>query len=276
MLPAQNIQTGTYWLYEQQDFAIYNPDDFYLFLIENDTTIQGLPFWKTNEYYLQRSKNGIDSNLLYIHFLHQDSNSIWYYEEAIDSILLLYDFEKNKGDTMSVALGPFNQNIVQGQYSIEVKIDSITSKFIEDREWFYQHVSSIDPLFYFDRIIIGVGGERFIFPDYGIADPPPGGELLCFNNGTDFYPSQLACETVLPVHESSISTIDIYPNPATNNIHIDLPEISLIQVFSSQGVEVLWTKNRDKIDLSNLDSGIYVVIVFNAEGRQFVSRIVKY
>lgn len=65
-------------------------------------------------------------------------------------------------------------------------------------------------------------------------------------------------EQVVGIEESLISENHIYPNPASDILHIDFDNLKLAQLFSLSGKEIYQT-NINSIDVSTLKKGIYIV-----------------
>ncbi len=67
----------------------------------------------------------------------------------------------------------------------------------------------------------------------------------------------------------------VYPNPATNLLNIETPsEIKSVEVYNIQGQKVL-SASQKQINLSNLQSGVYVVIVEDFNNNITHKKIVK-
>jgi hypothetical protein len=68
----------------------------------------------------------------------------------------------------------------------------------------------------------------------------------------------------------AVFTVQVYPNPVTNLLHVDLPDLpqgttGTLEVFSSMGNPVLSPKQlrqAQSIDLSNVSPGLYLVTFF--------------
>jgi hypothetical protein len=80
----------------------------------------------------------------------------------------------------------------------------------------------------------------------------------------------------------AVFTVQVYPNPVTNLLHVDLPDLSqgttgTLEVFSSMGNPVLSPKRLGQvqsIDLSNVSPGLYLVRV-TAGTHTVVTQILK-
>lgn len=84
--------------------------------------------------------------------------------------------------------------------------------------------------------------------------------------------------TSLSVENNTPETLNIFPNPAANKIHITNEiEISEIQIFSSDGRLILSetpNKRNFSLNISELDSGSYILIAKNQTGN-ITQRLIK-
>ena len=81
----------------------------------------------------------------------------------------------------------------------------------------------------------------------------------------------------LSVDEFSMSSISISPNPTTDFINIDMPNVSgdfKTEIYSITGKLVLETTNSTQLDVTKLNSGIYILKV-STENGEVSRRIVK-
>lgn len=70
-------------------------------------------------------------------------------------------------------------------------------------------------------------------------------------------------------NEKEITTLSLYPNPGSGLLNISNPDglkINKISIMNSSGVVILETKSTDLIQLKNLTSGIYFVLITTPEG----------
>lgn len=70
------------------------------------------------------------------------------------------------------------------------------------------------------------------------------------------------------VNDILVSDINIYPNPANNKIYVDGEGAVIVEVYNSLGQIVANVEGTDNtsVDVTSLDSGVYVVRVINSEG----------
>lgn len=89
----------------------------------------------------------------------------------------------------------------------------------------------------------------------------------------------LACLKTMGVPETSGSNLQLYPNPASDVLHIEgaLPENSVIKIFNAKGQLLLHITARRQaapatpIKVSALENGIYFAVVTSVE-KHFVQR----
>ncbi|MFA4851158.1 MAG: T9SS type A sorting domain-containing protein, partial [Bacteroidales bacterium] len=85
----------------------------------------------------------------------------------------------------------------------------------------------------------------------------------------------------LDINDNSYSDFDmiIYPNPASDQIHVilarnDIPDKLSVALINYTGqlkyTETLMRQNEFNIDISGLPAGIYLLIINNETGRKIV------
>lgn len=107
-----------------------------------------------------------------------------------------------------------------------------------------------------------------VFGNTAIFAGALGNGEYCFYLRVDF--STGVVETVLP-------DINIYPNPSKDWIKIDgISEVSDVQIFDITGKLILQQEYQvdDRIDISNLTVGMYILNIRNSEG-EFSQKIIK-
>ena len=70
--------------------------------------------------------------------------------------------------------------------------------------------------------------------------------------------------TRLSLSDFKSPIIDIYPNPSSNYINININEFSDIEILSISG-ELIFTENSSYINISNLKKGLYIVLVRDSD-----------
>lgn len=77
--------------------------------------------------------------------------------------------------------------------------------------------------------------------------------------------NKVICNTDGISEQTSQSQLTVFPNPATNEIHISLPDLSKnykVWLFNSQGQLKFQELNCKNIDVSNFPAGVYVLIIY--------------
>ena len=69
-------------------------------------------------------------------------------------------------------------------------------------------------------------------------------------------------------------TVQLWPNPATETVHIEGFEPADIQIFNNLGQLVKKVQGMNEIDVSGLVEGVYLLRITDADGKNHVSRVV--
>lgn len=99
-----------------------------------------------------------------------------------------------------------------------------------------------------------------------------------FVGSLNVWPSLLAIPgSTLSINELTNNPISLYPNPAKDIINIDLPNSYInftSEIFSITGQLVLKSKNESQLDISKLNSGMYILRI-STENGLFTKRLIK-
>lgn len=88
-------------------------------------------------------------------------------------------------------------------------------------------------------------------------------------------PDLTPCSTLSTEEVVSASNIKVYPNPASSNIMVQTDQtVNKIQVYSILGKKVLEVKDTDQIEISSIESGIYILKVFT-NTTSFTQKVIK-
>jgi len=79
------------------------------------------------------------------------------------------------------------------------------------------------------------------------------------------------------IEQPVFSDIRVYPNPFTDHLHIEGMENGIVRIYTLDGREVYGNtvQNKAVLDLSHLDSGVYLVIVEQDGRRKQVFKVIK-
>lgn len=195
--------------------------------------------------------------------------------------ILIYDFSLNVGDTMfsNSPSGYLNYDncIITGIDSIELENNQFRRRFRINETYYTQ-----------DYWIEGIGSMGGFFNpimEYIIGSYC---ELTCFkDNETAIYVNNPECDkcfctllTPVEEFEKGKDFINIYPNPTTNELTIDIKKengISSIKIFNSYGKQL---ENREsnsfptKMNIDYLPNGVYIIKV-DIENNSYIRKIIK-
>ena len=73
--------------------------------------------------------------------------------------------------------------------------------------------------------------------------------------------------------EESVLQINVYPNPASETVHIEGVEADEVMVYNALGQVVKTVRGTNEIDLSGLVDGVYLVRIRDKEGRIFLEKV---
>jgi hypothetical protein len=117
------------------------------------------------------------------------------------------------------------------------------------------------------------GGDAYITGQYWNAPITFGSATLTNAGSNDFYIAKLSESVGIDDMQQGIGAIDIFPNPATDEIKIEnlKSKIDAVEIFNTLGEKVYnseegFRKNAETINVSTLSSGIYFVRVRTGEG----------
>ena len=82
---------------------------------------------------------------------------------------------------------------------------------------------------------------------------------------------------LMSVDEEETSQVQVtcYPNPATTMVTIDGLEAAEVQIYNAIGQLVETVRNSNEINVTGLAEGVYLVRILDAEGKNYVARVMK-
>jgi polyhydroxybutyrate depolymerase len=93
----------------------------------------------------------------------------------------------------------------------------------------------------------------------------------------NFFNAHSLCNTTVGIDEQTIEpTIKIYPNPTRTelNLNISISDKNEISISNLLGQVLIQAKNQNRIDISNLTSGIYIITITKGQLKQ-TQRFIK-
>ena len=85
----------------------------------------------------------------------------------------------------------------------------------------------------------------------------------------------LTLDVLLGVAETANSNANVWPNPTNGQLHIEAEGIEAIEVRNLLGQLVLRAKETNTLDLSQLEKGVYFLILTHKHGEKAVTKIIK-
>ena len=244
------IQEGNEW--HTLDVIVnpgFPPNHHYTTLIHwisDDTLVEGVRYTKVLE-----TRNGEGTPSLAT-LLREENGKVWKRESSTD--LLLYDFTAQVGDT--VRFGDFAESFVVDSISFE-QIGGVDRKKI----WFGLEYDITGEPYAIETWTEGIGSDMgLLFSGWFYAT---GGyyQALCFHqNGELLWQNEYYGTCMVDaVDEMDVSTISLYPNPASGVTHIEGVEAAEVLVYNSIGQLVKTLQNSNEISAADLPEGLYLL-----------------
>ncbi len=283
---------GAEWYYTQSES--YNPPQYnYLkHTCIKDSTIAG-----KRVKVIQKTKfkfGGVTVPMGY-EYLYQHGDTISYWKSG--EFHVLYNFSLSKGDSILLYSEMPNQCEAKTPYGWS-SIDSVYSATINNHQlkaYYSNHMKG--SIWGFDSfpIIEKIGSMQYLLPQNafcGIMDGEPQiGVLRCYSDPEiGFYQFEnIPCDKILswPDGFTSLnksSGFTVFPNPVSAELFVKssggFEEDYTLELFSVKG-ELVKTEcleggnSLNRIDVSSLKSGVYVVRLISASGRYFEEMIIK-
>lgn len=254
----------------------------YQYIYTGDTIISNKTFRKIN--LSGQDRNPLDETWTFWNSAYHGSyrndiiNKRVYYvpKDSINEILL-YDFNLSLNDTL-----PETYVYSQSEYTT-ITIDKIDSVLINNTYLKRYHLDNAG--FGGQYLIEGIGSTL------GLLSPitpffEENYDLLCFKNDYDnlSYQSESDpdCDLITGIQEKNLnhSNIEIFPNPAIEYISIKNPfnESVLIEIYTTKGqkIKIITIKENDsRIDISDLNAGLYFVRIFSNGIETKIIKLIK-
>jgi hypothetical protein len=279
---AQNFAPiGAKWQYSMACWG--NPYDcgYYSFEVIRDTTLLG-----KSAKVISYSENGllrIDGQQI----LYADSDKVYYWMN--NDFHLLYDFNAQAGDTLTLKMGPsfFTGGDTVGYYKMIV--DSIGFTNISGGNYktlFTTSLYYIDGNYsgaywrYFGEIIEKIGDVGFLFGHsvfFNFIDYE--GWIRCYEDSViNYKPYPNSCDFITGITESNyLEKITIFPNPANSILYLTFNLEALINtpyhIYDVLGKTFsLGILHQPLIDISNLTNGLYFLNINNNYHFKFIKQ----
>lgn len=222
-------------------------------------------------------------------FTYHSNDSVFYLKG--DKFFLLYDFGAQIGDSWIVSIDTIF-NACQDTAIVQVVDTGII--IINGNEYRTITLETISESLY---ALNGLCVEKFgilpttyensnfgFLPGYQYCEGGPiiDYDLLTFRcyedlNFPTYNPTNKDCDTLTSTNELIIEDFSIYPNPSNSTLHIDSPNLNIINVkiLDLNGRMIENQAYTDKIDISNLYNGIYLIKIQFNNGKEIVKTFIK-
>lgn len=250
-------------------------NDYVVFESTKDSTIQG-----KNVRVIDVMLNG--TNLISQEYLHQNEDSLFYYNSNYNQFFLLYNFSAKAGDTITVHSNKFQPTSAFFSYNDSIpyfkyKINTIDSIQYEDHWIRRQKVENLgNSLWGFtkptggenDYILEEIGSITYFFGVFPGTYPEQKPSILrCYHESDFEYKNPLwgqDCDLISSIRSNNIdSGVVVFPNPCDDHINIQVTEpIESIEIFDTNG-EKLMVLQQNKatavINTSLLNKGCFLL-----------------
>jgi len=76
--------------------------------------------------------------------------------------------------------------------------------------------------------------------------------------------------------KTAVNNLTVYPNPANNQITIEMANLASVEIYNLLGAKVLNIQmSNNQVDVSTLNSGVYVVKATDKNGQVAVTKFNK-
>lgn len=229
-------------------------------------------------------------------YIHQKGDSIFYYNRNHGSFNLLYNFAAKTGDTITVHNRKFKateaffyilqDSVPYFKYKVTA-VDSIQSagrwikrqKVAALKPGIWGFVDARAPDYY---VLDGIGGLTYFFGVSGnIILEEVSVILRCYTGpGYEFRNPEWTedCDLITAVNEiRHDDEMVIYPNPCTNQLHVNLPDPFEIEIIDINGSRVSSTHHQGGpfvINTSLLSDGCYLLRIIT-RNHVFSKKLIK-
>ena len=216
------------------------------------------------------------------YILYEEDDVVYHYQNSFKK---LYDFNLEVGDTIITLIDADEFicddtliSIIDQIYFTEVNGLNLTTQ-----KW--KNLNNTDEFGEYFTIIEKIGAIGGFFFDmswnWGCAiDHCHPYHFECyFNSELDInYPENINCDEILPTNElnQNKEQVNIFPNPSFDKFHFQSnKKIDSIQLFTPQGNKLNLIFSANTLNLTNKNSGIYLVHIIYVDGTIEVQKLIK-
>jgi hypothetical protein len=148
-------------------------------------------------------------------------------------------------------------------------------------------VWKFDPIYLTPMSVDETNSQGFItfkiqpFPGYVVGDIIPNTASIYFDTNPAIVTNTFQTEfvSVLANESFNLDAINIYPNPSNDFVNIEIGQnenkMGSIIITDVLGKKVFESKFENKINISNLNHGVYFITLISNENKKFTKKIIK-
>jgi len=273
---------GANWIYKVSVLSFPPATaQFEQWQVTSDSIIQGREVRK-----IERISNLAALNPISHFYTYEQNDTAYFYNEVLNQFEIWFDFTANVGDTWTNQLDTCTYHYT---------IDSIYTTVISNVELEIMLYTRTSNFFQMQGSIINnIGDFGFIpFNAYECEGLPIDGSfyesLNCYEDSIvghiNFRPNPDCFSpdfvSSLEDNESSTIKISLYPNPTSDKVYFEIPQIqeTQIQVYDNLGKRIfIPTENNGtqyELDVSQIPTGLYTIHIQSNDKQNFVGKFVK-
>ncbi len=284
---------GATWYFDRQEMLEYDARGYMQYTVVKDSLINSKLFKviSAKEYYFNGTEKLWDTVYIYC-----ENNKV--FQLTDNELTLVFDYKLNIGDTLKVDIlkdglcDSVTSPILDSIGTIEADGGQLLAQYFSYNERFF---SGDDPFTKADYTVVeklGTTCEFLEMPSCLYESSETNRCLRCYIDSEirykapwwgKLYPGK-KCDALIngkvTVNENSnIGDIYIYPNPASDILHIEyneaLTQHALIEIFNIFGIEVFRQDISGDINISELTSGVYFVSAYSDHTYLNYTKIIK-
>ncbi|MBK9633451.1 MAG: T9SS type A sorting domain-containing protein [Bacteroidetes bacterium] len=274
--PTEWFPIGAEYYYDYINYSqIDEPNDtgFFKLSVERDTIINDKNCRIIEGNYT--NGRGSSEKFDYNFFVYENNNAIFRYID--NEFFKIYDFNAQVGDSISYP-GLFQDSSCD---TIKYFIDSIKldSKYGNLKVQYFHYKELCKQSFGLNYNIEYMGDRLFLFTnDFIAADATEPTFLRCYkdaSNNLNFTERDCAFISTSILNQKKVDKIKLFPNPASDYLVIDNQSNESIQVKILNNIGqtnsiIKLEKGNNRIDLNELNNGIYFILSDNYLLKTFV------
>ncbi len=284
---------GAKWTYETTIYPIFGGKINLITIFESiqDTIINQKKCRLLKRYEISKDKNGNLQNPYFYSpaVIFQNGDKI--FQLFRDSFYLLYDWSLKSGDSIELQGEIYPNESLSLRYLTKIKSNIIDAKFgfsirkINQDMICHGKLGRIDNVIQFEKFGM-IENSLFYIGEFCGIDYDTKFHLRCYQDdqvGLIKFDS-ISCDSIRTdnTQVTNEQNLIIYPTLVTNNLNLLIAsnQINKLEVYSIKGMNVLNTKKstdivNNAIELSILDSGVYMLKIYLKNGSIRVNKFIK-